>query len=88
VKFDDLQMALASAPGLALRDFGQDNMLRTDASDVAIVGVLAQMQPWGPEGRLVERAQGFISGKLHPVEKRYTVYNHELLAIRENLIYW
>jgi transposase InsO family protein len=87
-EFDDIRRALASAPVLALRDPERDYILRTDASDVAIGGVLAQKQPWGIEGRLVERPLGFFSRKLHDVETRYAAYDRELLAIHNNLTHW
>jgi len=87
-EFDNFRRALASAPVLALRDPDRDYILRTDASDVLIGGVLAQKQPWGPEGRLVERPLGFFSQKLHDVETRYAAYDRELFAIHDNLMHW
>jgi hypothetical protein len=52
-----------SALVLALRDPEREYILRIDASDVAIGCVLAQKQPWGPEGRLLESPLDFFSQK-------------------------
>jgi len=43
-QFDDLKKALTSAPVLATMDPDADFILRTDAADTAIGGVLAQRQ--------------------------------------------
>lgn len=85
-QFDDLKRALSTAPVLATLDPNADFILRTDASDTAIGGVLAQRQNWN--GRLVERPLGFFSRKLHDVETRYPTYDRELLAIHEALRHW
>jgi transposase InsO family protein len=85
-QLDDLKQALTSAPVLATLDPDADFILRTDASDVAIGGVLAQRQMW--DGRMVERPLGFFSRKLHDVETRYPTYDRELLAISANLEHW
>ena len=87
-EIDDIQRALASAPVLAPCDSERDYILHTNASDVAIGGVLAQKQPLGPEGRLVERPLGFCSRKLHDVETRYAAYDRELLVIHDNVMHW
>jgi hypothetical protein len=63
-----------------------DFLLLTDASDVAIGGVLAQRQMWN--GRMVEQPLEFFSRKLHDVETRYPTYDRELLAINANLEHW
>lgn len=60
--------------------------MRTDASDTAIDGVLAQEQLF--RGKVVERPLGYPSRKLHSVETRYPVYDRELLAISANLEHW
>jgi hypothetical protein len=73
---------------LSLRDSERDHILRTDASDVAIGGVLAQKQSWGPEGQLVESPLWFFSRKLHDVKMRYAAYDRKLLAIHDNLMHW
>jgi hypothetical protein len=73
---------------LALRNAERDYILRTNASNRAIRGNLAQKQPWGPEGRPVERPLCFFSGKFHHVETRYTAFDCELLAIHDNFMHW
>jgi len=84
--FGDLKQALISAPVLATLDPEGDFILRTDASDTAIGGVLTQKQLF--EGRLVEQPLGYFSRKLHAVESRYPAYDRELLAISANLEHW
>ena len=86
-EFDNLWRALASALVLALRDPECDYIQCTDASDVAIGGILAQMQPQGPEGRLVQRPLGFISLQLHDVERRYQACDRQLLVIQVNSLH-
>jgi hypothetical protein len=54
-ELDDILRALVSAPVLALCNPERDYILRIDASDVAIGGVLAQKQSWGTKRRLAER---------------------------------
>jgi len=85
-QFEDLKKALTSAPVLATLDPEADFILRTDASDTAIGGVLAQKQLF--EGKMVERPLGYFSRKLHAVETRYPAYDRELLAISANLDHW
>jgi len=70
-------------PVLATLDPEADFILRTDASDTAIGGVLAQKQLF--EGKMVERPLGYFLWKLHTVKTRYPAYNRELLAISANL---
>jgi len=77
---------LISAPVLATLDLEADFILRTDVSDTAIGGVLAQKQLY--EGRLVERPLEYFLRKFHMVEARYPAYDRELLAIRANLEHW
>jgi len=72
-QFKDLKEALISSLVLATLIPDADFILRTDASDTAIGGVLAQKQIF--EGRLVERPLGYFWGKLHAVEVRYPAYN-------------
>jgi len=85
-QFGGLKQALISAPILATLDPKGDFILRTNASDMAIGGVLAEKQLF--EGRLVERPLGYFSRKLHAVESRYPAYDRELLAISANLEHW
>jgi transposase InsO family protein len=86
IQFEDLKQALTSAPVLATLDPDTDFILRTDASDTAIGGVLSQKQLL--DGKMVERPLGYFSRKLHSVETRYPAYDRELLAISANLEHW
>jgi len=86
MQFDDLKQALTSAPVLATLDPDANFILRTDTSDTAIGGVLAQRQQF--EGKMEEWPLGFFSRKLHLVETRYPTYDRELLAISANLEHW
>ena len=85
-QFGDLKQALISAPVLATLDSEGDFILRTNASDTAIEGVLPQKQLF--EGRLIEQPLGYCSRKLHAVESRYPAYDREPLAISANLEHW
>jgi len=85
-QFGDLKQALISAPVLVTLDPEGDFILRTNTSDTAIGGVLAQKQLF--EGRLVEWPLGYFSRKLQAVETRYPAYDQELLAISTNLEHW
>ena len=85
-QFEDLKKALTFTPVLATLDPEADFILRTDASDTAIGGVLAQKQLF--EGRMEERPLGYFSQKLHAVGTRYPAYDRELLAISANLDHW
>jgi len=73
LQFEDLKQALMSAPVLATLDPDADFILRTDTSNTAIGGVLAQKQQF--EGKMVEQPLGFFSRKLHSVETGYPAYN-------------
>jgi len=86
MQFEDLKQALTSALVLATLDPDANFILRTDASDTAIGGVLAQRQQF--KGKMVERPLVFFSRKLHSVETRYPAYDRELLAISANLEHW
>jgi len=79
LQFKDLKQALTSAPVLATLDPDANFILRTDASDTVIGGVLAQKQLF--EGKMVERPLGFFSRKLHAVEGRYPAYDLSMLHI-------
>jgi len=86
IQFEDLKQALTSVSVLATLDPDANFILRTDASDTALGGVLAQKQMF--EGKLVERPLGYFSRKLHAAESRYPAYDRELLAISANLEHW
>ena len=73
--FEQLKQALCQAPVLQMPDFTKDFVLSTDASDVAVSAVLQQRV----EGHLAPIA--FYSRLLSPVERRYSTYEKECLAI-------
>jgi hypothetical protein len=73
--FDELKTALTTPPILAMPTVGDVFTLDTDASDVAIGGVLSQFQGGS------ERVIAYGSRKLSRTEKNYSVTRRELLAI-------
>ncbi|MCO5591460.1 hypothetical protein L7F22_045443 [Adiantum nelumboides] len=77
-KFDDLKQYVTTAPCLKLLDFDQPFEVVTDASGIAIGGVLMQ------EGRPV----AFTSRKLRIHERNYPTHDLELLAIVHALKLW
>ena len=80
--FQALKDALVNAPVLQAPDFTRPFLVKTDASDFAIGGVLSQ-----GSGR-DERPVAFESKKLSPPESRYTVHEKELLAVVHTLREW
>lgn len=75
-EFQDLRTALSEEPFLLLPDMQKDFHLYTDASNVAIGAVLAQMNDLG-----FPRPVAFGSRKLTPPETRYSVTEREALSI-------
>ena len=80
--FDQLRMALVTAPVLRLPDFDRPFVLTTDASLVAVGAVLEQdfgdgLQPIA-----------YSSKKLTPTEIRYSAYERELLGIVDAIGRW
>ncbi|KAE8730099.1 hypothetical protein F3Y22_tig00003041pilonHSYRG00844 [Hibiscus syriacus] len=76
--FEDLKAAVSQEPVLALPDFTMPFEVHTDASDLAIGGVLMQ------EGHPI----AFESHKLNDTERRYTVQDKEMTAIIHCLRVW
>ena len=76
--FDELKRIVTSAPYLKLPDFTKEFEAITDASGIALGGVLVQ------EGRPV----AFISKKLKSYELNYATYELELLAVIHALKIW
>eukprot|EP00745_Piridium_sociabile_P007807 TRINITY_DN15246_c0_g3_i2.p1 TRINITY_DN15246_c0_g3~~TRINITY_DN15246_c0_g3_i2.p1 ORF type:complete len:396 (+),score=52.72 TRINITY_DN15246_c0_g3_i2:101-1288(+) len=72
---EDLQKRLATYPILRLPNLEKEFVVRTDASDVGLGGILLQSQ----EGMLHPVA--FVSRKLLPRETRYSTIERECLAI-------
>ncbi|MCO5573119.1 hypothetical protein L7F22_026884 [Adiantum nelumboides] len=77
-KFDELKQYVTMAPCLKLPDFDQPFEVVTDASGIAIDGVLMQE----------DRPVAFTSRKLRIHEKNYLTHDLELLAIVHALKLW
>ncbi|GKV49230.1 hypothetical protein SLEP1_g55993 [Rubroshorea leprosula] len=76
--FEDLKQAVSQEPVLALPDYGRPFEMHTDASDLAIGGVLMQ------DGHPI----AFESCKLNDTERRYLVHDKEMTAIVHCLRVW
>ena len=73
--FVEIKSRLCQAPTLRLPDFNKRFVLQCDASDVAISAILNQEE----EGHLAPIA--YSSRKLSSLEKRYSIYEREALAV-------
>ena len=73
--FVGIKSLLCQAPTLRLPDFNRRFVLQSDASDVAISAILNQEE----EGHLAPIA--YSSRKLSSLEKRYSIYEREALAV-------
>ncbi|CAF5077770.1 unnamed protein product, partial [Rotaria socialis] len=73
--FVTLKEALLTAPVLRLPDFNLTFIVVTDASAIAVGGVLMQNDGEG------ERPIAYESRKLNDAESRYPVHEQELFAI-------
>ncbi|KAE8692279.1 hypothetical protein F3Y22_tig00110847pilonHSYRG00180 [Hibiscus syriacus] len=76
--FDEIKLAMISEPILVLSDHTKPFEVFTDASDVAIGGVLMQ------EGHPI----AYESRKLNETERRYTVHEKEMTAVVHYLRTW
>ena len=76
--FERLKEIVTTAPCLKLPDFSKEFEVVTDASGIALGGVLTQ------EGRPVS----FTSRKLKPYESNYATHDLELLAVIHALKVW
>src|ERR1700720_3638226 len=81
--FQDLCMALVSAPVLALPQDKGRWKVETDASNLATGGVLSQQQEDG-----TWRVVDYISKALTAAEKNYNVYDKEFLAVIRAMHEW
>lgn len=72
---ENLKLVLTSAPILASADFSKPFNIHCDASDIAVGGVLTQMQ----DG--VERVIAYMSQKLTDTQRRYHTTEKECYAI-------
>ena len=78
---DALKEAMTTAPVLAYFDITAKTELFTDASGVAIGGVVQQVDAAGHS-----RPIGYYSRRLTPAEMNYHTYDRELLAVKETLM--
>ena len=81
--FNSLRSALVSAPVLRLADVSKPFRVVTDASDIAIAGVLLQrdnQSEWHPVA--------YTSRRLRPEEKNYHANERETLAVVHALRVW
>lgn len=80
--FEECKESLCKAALLAHPDSNAKLGLVTDASDLAIGGVLQQLKDghWQP--------LAFFSRKLSPTQQKYSPYDRELLAIYESIKYF
>ncbi|GKV41043.1 hypothetical protein SLEP1_g48622 [Rubroshorea leprosula] len=76
--FEDLKQVVSQEPMLALPDYGRPFEMHTDASNLAIEGVLMQ------DGHPI----AFESHKLNDTERQYTVHDKEMTAIVHCLRVW
>src|SRR3984893_1598511 len=83
VAFQDLCLALVSAPVLALPQDKGRWKVETDTSNLVTGGVLSQQQ----EDR-TWRVVDYISKALTAAEKNYNVYNKEFLAVIQVMHEW
>ncbi len=74
--FDTLKQALITAPVLAYPDFAKPFVVATDASEKAISAVRSQKDENGREYTI-----HYVSHALNDVEKNYSTYKRERLAI-------
>ena len=72
--FETLKKHLVSPPILALPNFSEPFILYTDASDVAVGGVLGQVQDGA------ERVIAYWSRQLKPAEQKYSTIEQDALA--------
>ena len=82
--FDKLKQALSTAPVLVTPDNDKPYVMHTDASNYAIGATLSQ---WD-DGQRGLRPVAFMSKKMSPAQRNYTVHEWELLAVVEALKAW
>lgn len=76
--FQDLKQAMCSPPVLALPDFNEPFLVKTDASNFAVGGVLMQ----------ADRIVAYTGRKMSSAELSYPVQEQELLAVIHALRVW
>ena len=81
--FEELKKALVSAPVLKLPNIAESFRVMTDASDIAIGGVLLQR-----DGNEFWHPVAYTSRRLRPEEKNYNTMERETLAAVHALRVW
>ena len=81
--FEALKAAIVSAPVLQLFDPHAPTTIHTDASDIALGGVLLQADASGKQHPVA-----FHSRKLNGAEKNYPIHERELLAVVDCCKVW
>jgi hypothetical protein len=71
--FEELKRAMVTTPVLALPDFSEIFIMKTDASDYGLGAILSQ------RGRPI----AYLSKALRPSKKAWSIYSKEMLAIME-----
>jgi transposase InsO family protein len=80
VAFQEVKSALANATAVSFADFNKPFELFTDASNIALAGVLQQR-----DKNNIPRPIRFFSRKLSPAEVNYSVFDRELLGVVESV---
>ncbi|GMF15633.1 unnamed protein product [Phytophthora fragariaefolia] len=80
--FERVKDLLQRSPVLQLPDFARQFFVTTDASDIAVGGVLSQVHASG------EHPVAFLSRKLSDTERRWPAHEKELYAIKFCLEKW
>ena len=80
--FEDLKARLTSAPTLIIPDPNGTFVLTVDASDIATGAILSQDLGKG------QQPVAFNSSKLNDVQRKYTTYEREFLAVVHALARW
>jgi hypothetical protein len=80
--FDDIKVALTTAPVLGLPDYTKPFILTTDASDLGIGAILSQKQ----EGK--ERVISYFSRPLNKAEKNYSITEKEAMAMVKAIMHF
>jgi hypothetical protein len=80
--FEQTKILLTTAPVLRVPDMSLPFIVTTDASQMAIAGMLSQEFPDG------EHPVAYTSRKLSDAEKNYTVYEQEMLAVVHSCTVW
>jgi len=81
--FENLKVALTTAPVLKFFDVNAESTLSVDASGYSIGAVLHQTDA---DGNV--RPVGFYSRRLTDVEMKYSIYDRELVGLRDGVLHF